>query len=119
MVLFCIFTSTATAESRIVFLGDSLTAGYGLDPDQAYPALLEARLDAEGIDATILNAGVSGDTSAGGLRRINWVLQQPTDILLIALGGNDGLRGLPTDALARNLTAIIDAARTKYPNIRI
>ncbi|MET3873081.1 arylesterase [Puniceicoccus vermicola] len=114
-----IFTSTAGGESRIVFLGDSLTAGYGLDPEQAYPALLESRLSDEGIEATVVNAGVSGDTSAGGLRRVNWVLSQPTDVLLVALGGNDGLRGQPTEALAENLTAIIETARSKYPDIQI
>ena len=119
MVLFVIFTSTAGGESRIVFLGDSLTAGYGLDPEQAYPALLESRLSDEGIEATVVNAGVSGDTSAGGLRRVNWVLSQPTDVLLVALGGNDGLRGQPTEALTENLTAIIETARSKYPDIQI
>ena len=102
-----------------MFLGDSLTAGFGLPPEEAYPALLEDQLAASGIDATVVNAGVSGDTSAGGLRRIDWILGPPTDILLIALGGNDGLRGLPTEALARNLTAMIESARARHPDIKI
>jgi acyl-CoA thioesterase-1 len=119
MIGFLIFTSPGGADSRIVFLGDSLTAGYGLDPDDAYPSLLESKLAVKGIEATVINAGVSGDTSAGGLRRVNWVLGSPTDVLIIALGGNDGLRGLPTKALAKNLTAIIAGARAQYPDIKI
>ncbi len=119
MVLFLVFSSATAAESRIVFLGDSLTAGYGLNPEEAYPALLERRLQDEGIEVTVINAGVSGDTSAGGLSRINWVLGRPTDVLVVALGGNDGLRGLPTTALAKNLTAIIEKARARYPDITI
>lgn len=116
---FGIFTSTTTAETRIVFLGDSLTAGYGLAQEESYPARLQSRLIADGFEATVLNAGVSGDTSAGGLRRVDWVLASPTDVLLIALGGNDGLRGLSTEALAQNLTGMIEAARARHPDITI
>ncbi len=119
MAVFPYFTSLAEDAPRIVFLGDSLTAGYGLDPDQAFPALLDARLSAEGIDATVVNAGVSGDTSAGGLRRLDWVLGPPTDVLVVALGGNDGLRGLPPEELASNLTEIIRSARESHPGITV
>lgn len=97
----------------VVFLGDSITAGYGLDKDQAYPALVGARLARE--PATMkwrtVNAGVSGDTSAGGLRRIDWVLKAKPDLVVIALGGNDGLRGLPVAELERNLRAIVGKVR--------
>src|SRR5436190_8971987 len=81
------------SPGRIVVLGDSITAGYGLNPDQAYPALLQQKLDAAGLPFTIVNAGVSGDTTAGGLRRLDWTLGRGADVLIIALGGNDGLRG--------------------------
>ena len=119
MVVFPYFTSLAEDAPRIVFLGDSLTAGYGLDQDQAFPALLDSRLSEEGIDATVVNAGVSGDTSAGGLRRLDWVLGRPTDVLVVALGGNDGLRGLPPEELASNLTEIIRSARESHPGITV
>lgn len=101
------------ARPRIVALGDSLTAGLGLSPSQAYPALLQTRLAAHGIEYDVVNAGVSGDTSAGGLRRLEWVLDGDVRILIVALGGNDGLRGLPPDALRSNLAAILDQARAR------
>ena len=117
---FPFFTSTVGATERIVFLGDSLTAGYGLDPDQAYPALIGERLENAGLDAVVVNAGVSGDTSAGGLRRLQWSLGTgKTDILVVALGGNDGLRGFPPGELQSNLTAIIAQARDTNPAIHI
>ncbi len=119
MLLLPLFTTPAVGSVRLVFLGDSLTAGYGLDRGEAFPALLEKRLRDEGFAVEVVNAGVSGDTSAGGLRRIDWVLSEPTDILLIALGGNDGLRGLPTTELAANLSAIIDRAREKHADLSI
>jgi acyl-CoA thioesterase-1 len=100
----------AAASSRvIVVLGDSLTAGPSLD--DAYPAQLEARLGREGYDYRVVNAGVSGDTSAGGLRRVDWVLRQQPEIVIVALGANDGLRGLPVPALRQNLVAIVDRVR--------
>lgn len=105
-------TATATPV-RIVALGDSLTAGYGLDADQAYPRLLEERLRAAGYAATVTNAGVSGDTSAGGLRRLDWALEGGADILIVALGGNDALRGLPVDELRRNLSGIVSRAKDR------
>jgi len=94
-----------------VVLGDSLTAGLGLPIDQAYPSLLQRRLEAEGFRFQIVNAGVSGDTSAGGLSRLDWALQGDVRILVVALGGNDALRGLPTDQLRQNLAQIIERAQ--------
>jgi len=103
----------ASTQPRIVALGDSLTAGLGLAPDQAYPALLQARLKGAGLDYEVINAGVSGDTSAGGLERLEWALQGNVKILIVALGGNDALRGLPAAALAANLSQIIERARAR------
>jgi acyl-CoA thioesterase-1 len=97
----------------LVVLGDSLTAGLGLDPDQAYPALLERGLRAEGVDLQLVNAGVSGDTTAAGLRRAEWSLAGDVRILIVALGGNDGLRGLPVDQMKRNLAEIVSLARRR------
>ncbi len=104
---------------RIVILGDSITAGYGLNPDKAYPALLQEKIDEAGLPHTIVNAGVSGDTTAGGLRRIAWALGSGADVLVIALGGNDGLRGISPEETKRNLLAIADKAREKSPAIEI
>lgn len=98
---------------RIVALGDSLTAGYGLLESQSYPALLQRLLDAEGYDFEVVNAGVSGDTSAGGLRRLDWVLDGDVRVVLVALGGNDALRGLSVDDLRRNLSEIISRVRAR------
>ncbi len=95
----------------VVFLGDSLTAGYGLAEEQAYPALIEARMRAAGIDLPVVNAGVSGDTTAGGLRRLDWILRRPVAVLFVALGGNDGLRGVPLAETRRNLAQIIERAQ--------
>ena len=99
---------------RIVALGDSLTAGYGLSSQQqAYPALLQERLDAEGYDFEVVNAGVPGDTTAGGVRRLDWVLDGDVRVLIVALGGNDGLRGLPVAEMKRNLSAIVAGAKSR------
>lgn len=98
---------------RIVCLGDSLTAGLGVSPDEAYPALLEERLRAAGYPYEVTNAGVSGDTSAGALRRLDWALGGDVRVLVVALGGNDGLRGLPVDAMRQNLSAIIEQAQSR------
>lgn len=92
----------------IVCLGDSITAGYGLREEQSYPALLQARLKAMGLPFRVVNAGVSGDTSAGGLARMDWLLKQRIDVLIVALGGNDGLRGLSPEQLRANLSAIVE-----------
>jgi acyl-CoA thioesterase I len=96
-----------------VFLGDSLTAGLGLQPSQSYPALLQARLTREGYAYHVVNAGVSGDTSAGGLRRLDWALDGDVAILVVALGANDGLRGLSPDELGKNLEAIVEAGKQR------
>lgn len=96
------------ARPEVVFLGDSLTAGLGLDTDLSFPALIQQRIDAAGLDFAVTNAGVSGDTSAGGLRRLEWALQGQPRVLVVALGGNDGLRGLDPAELQKNLAAIIE-----------
>lgn len=97
----------------MVVLGDSLTAGLGVRPDEAFPAVLQREIEAAGLAYTVVNAGVSGDTSAGGLRRLEWVLDGDVRVLVVALGGNDGLRGVPVEELRGNLAAIIDAARAR------
>jgi acyl-CoA thioesterase I len=97
----------ARAERVIVALGDSLTAGLGVAADEAYPALLEARLAREGYAYRVVNAGVSGDTTAGGLRRVDWVLRAKPEIAIVALGANDGLRAQSPQAMRENLTAIV------------
>jgi len=101
----------------VVALGDSLTAGLGLDIGEAYPALLERRLRADGYEVTVVNAGVSGDTTAAGLSRAEWALEGDVRILIIALGGNDGLRGLPVTQMKRNLNAIIALARDRGASV--
>jgi acyl-CoA thioesterase I len=104
-------TPAFAIEHVIVALGDSLTAGLGVGADEAYPALLEARLRREGFAYRVVNAGVSGDTSAGGLRRIDWALRLSPAVVIVALGANDGLRGQPPEALRDNLTRIVERAR--------
>ena len=105
----------ATAfHPRIVALGDSLTAGLGLAPEEAYPTLLQQRLDAAGLDFQMVNAGVSGDTSAGGLRRLDWALEGgDVQVLIVALGGNDALRGLPVEGLRASLSEIVERAQAR------
>lgn len=95
----------------LVFFGDSLTAGLGLSKEQAFPALIDARLRAEGRPWKVVNAGVSGDTTAGGVARLDWIYKQPVDVMFLCLGANDGLRGLPVAETERNLRAILDRAR--------
>lgn len=105
--------AAASDRPRIVVLGDSLTAGLGLPIDQAYPSLLQQRLDEQGLDYEVVNAGVSGDTSAGGLSRLDWSLQGDVRVLVVALGGNDGLRGLPPAELESNLARIIERGQAR------
>jgi acyl-CoA thioesterase I len=100
-----------TGVPLVAFLGDSLTAGLGLNEDQAYPALLERELRKEGTPVRVINAGVSGDTTAGGLSRLGWLLNQHPDVVVVALGGNDGLRGLPIEEADKNLREIIRRAQ--------
>jgi len=102
-----------TARPRIVFLGDSLTAGYGLAKEESVPSLVETRLRSEGYPYDVVNAGVSGDTSAGGLSRLDWSLEGDVRVLVIELGANDGLRGLPVAGMKRNLTEIITRAQSR------
>lgn len=111
------------AESQetktILFLGDSLTAGYGLPPEQAFPSLIGQRLRELDLPFTVISAGVPGETSAGGLRRIDWLLRRPVDILVLELGANDMLRGLPLDLTRQNLQSIIDKTRAANPDVKI
>jgi acyl-CoA thioesterase-1 len=103
----------SATRPRIVFLGDSLTAGLGLRRDQAVPALIQARLRSAGYPYDVINAGVSGDTSAGGLRRLDWALVGNVAVLVVELGANDGLRGLPVDQMRRNLNEIVTRAKQR------
>ncbi len=103
----------------ILFFGNSLTAGYQLEPSQAFPALIQKKIDALAWNFRVVNAGLSGDTTADGLRRIDWVLRNKVDVLFLELGANDALRGIPLDLTARNLQAIIDKVQKKYPGVRI
>ena len=105
--------STADERPKIVALGDSLTAGNGLLETESFPALLQQRIDTSGYEFEVINAGVSGDTSAGGLRRLDWVLTDDVRVVIVALGANDGLRGLSVDQMKRNLSAIIERVRAK------
>jgi acyl-CoA thioesterase-1 len=103
----------------VLFVGTSLTAGYGVGEDHAFPALIQAKIDSAGLPFQVVNAGVSGETSAGGLRRIDWMLQRPVDVLIVELGANDGLRGQPVDAMRENISGLIERARTRYPDIAL
>ena len=111
-------TLQTTEKKVILFFGDSLTAGYGLSTEDAFPALAEKQLNKSGKSVKVVNAGLSGETSAGGLSRIDWILRQPIDIFVLELGANDGLRGLPLDQTRKNLQAIIDKVKTKYPKVK-
>lgn len=103
----------------IVFLGTSLTAGLGVDPSEAYPAVVQARLDSAGLRYRVMNAGVSGETSAGALRRLDWILSRPVAVLVVETGANDGLRGQSPDSIRANLEAILDRAARATPPPRI
>lgn len=119
-----LFSDPANRKSdeliRVIFLGDSITAGYGLEAEEAYPALLQKKAD-EAFPGRIrmVNAGLSGDTTAGGLRRLDWVMGEGADVLLVALGGNDGLRGLDPGLTEGNLASIISRARELQPDVLI
>lgn len=106
-------------KKTIVFMGNSITAGYGLHLSQAFPALIQKRIDSLQQPYTVVNAGVSGEVSADGLARIDWVLKQPVDIFVLELGGNDGLRGIPVSETRKNLKAIIDKVKEKYASAQI
>lgn len=100
---------------RILFFGDSLTAGYGIEPEETYPALIQEKINQRGWNMQTVNAGLSGETSAGGLRRIDWILRRPIDVFVLELGANDGLRGIDTESTEENLQAILDRVRKKNP----
>lgn len=105
--------------ANILFFGDSITAGNGVDKDEAFPALIQEKVDSLGWSFDIQNGGLSGETSAGGLRRIDWMLSQPVDVFVLELGGNDGLRGIDVSSTKSNLQKIIEKVRQKYPQARI
>jgi acyl-CoA thioesterase I len=117
--LFALLICGAATPRTVLFLGNSVTAGYGLDPSQAYPALIQQRINAKGWNFKVINAGQSGDTSAGGLSRLDWLLRNKIDVLVLELGANDGLRGLPVEVTKKNLAAIIRRAKESYPNVRV
>lgn len=103
-------------QKRILFFGDSITAGYGIDEKKAFPAIIQQKIDSLGLPWKAVNAGLSGETSAGGLRRIDWLLREPVHVLVLELGGNDGLRGVAPSDTQENLEKIIDRTREKYPD---
>ncbi|MGN6249248.1 MAG: arylesterase [Ginsengibacter sp.] len=110
---------TTQNKKTILFFGNSLTAGYGVDPSEAYPALIQNKIDSLGLNYKVINAGVSGETTADGNSRIDWILKQPVDIFVLELGANDGLRGIPLKETKENLQSIIDKVKTKYPKAKI
>ncbi|QDA62154.1 arylesterase [Hymenobacter jejuensis] len=111
--------ASASAKQTILFFGNSITAGLGVEPEQAFPALVGQKIDSAGLGYTVVNAGLSGETTAGGRSRVGWVLRRPVAVFVLELGGNDGLRGLPLSATRRNLQAIIDTVRRRSPQARI
>jgi acyl-CoA thioesterase-1 len=119
LVIAFIITIQVPQEKTILFFGDSLTAGYGLSPEEAFPALIEKQLNKAGKRVKVVNAGLSGETSAGGLGRIDWIMRQPIDVFVLELGANDGLRGLPVAQTITNLQAIIDKVKARQPNAKI
>jgi acyl-CoA thioesterase-1 len=106
-------------KKTIVFFGNSLTAGYGLSPSEAFPALIQKKIDSLNLPYTVVNAGVSGETSSGGNSRIDWVLRQPLDVFVLELGANDGLRGIPISETRKNLQAIIDKVKAAKPSAKL
>jgi len=112
-------SAAGDVEPTILFIGTSLTAGYGVDPNDAFPAVVGRMLDSAGHPARIINAGVSGETSAGARTRIDWVLRRPADVIILETGANDGLRGLSVTAARDNIQAILDRIRTKQPSARV
>ncbi len=117
--LLIMLAGAAPQGGVILFLGDSITAGNGLELSQAFPALIQEKIDAKGWRFKAVNAGQSGDTSAGALDRLNWLLKNPVEVLVLELGGNDGLRGLPVEATRKNLQLIIDRTKEKYPSAKV
>jgi acyl-CoA thioesterase-1 len=118
-IIVCMTLFQEHTAKTILFFGDSLTAGYGLSTEEAFPALVEKLLTKDGKTVKVINGGLSGETTAGGLSRIDWTLRQPIDVFVLELGANDGLRGLPLEQTKKNLQAIIDKVRVKYPKVKI
>lgn len=119
LLLLCFTNSYAQDDQTILFFGDSITAGYGLQTEQAFPALIQQKIDSLDLNYNVVNAGLSGETTAGGLRRVDWILQQHVDIFVLELGGNDGLRGIDPQSSKENLQGIIDKVEQKYPDAEI
>lgn len=109
----------AAEQNTLLFIGDSLTAGYGLDPDESYPALVQKKIETAGLPWRVVNAGLSGDTTAGGLRRLDWILRQKVNLIVIELGANDGLRGIAPEVTKDNLRKIIERIRRTTPETAI
>jgi len=107
--------ATTAGMKNIIFFGNSITAGYGVEPTEAFPARIGEKLDSLKLPYRVINAGLSGETTAGGKNRIDWILRQPVDVFVLELGGNDGLRGIPITETRQNLQAIIDKVREKNP----
>jgi acyl-CoA thioesterase-1 len=112
-------TPAPAAKKNILFFGNSLTAAYQLSPEQGFTAILQRRIDSLGLAYTCVNAGLSGETTADGVQRVAWVLRQPVDVFVLELGGNDALRGLPVEESRKNLQAIFEQVRAKYPQCRL
>lgn len=124
MLVFLFVAAIAVAEEKarkrtILFLGDSLTSGYGLSAEVAFPAVIQAKIDSLGLGYEVVNAGISGETTSAGLSRMNWMLKRRIDVLVIELGANDGLRGVPLKVTRQNLQAIIDSSRKAYPKVNV
>lgn len=117
--VFALLLVQNNSQKTILFFGDSLTAGYGLTVEQAFPALIEQDLKQKGKNVKVINSGLSGETSAGGLTRIDWVLRQPIDVFVLELGANDGLRGVPLAETKKNLQAIVNKVLAKNPKAKI
>jgi len=112
-------SATITKKKSIVFYGNSLTAGYGVSPSEAFPAIIQKKIDSLSLPYNVINAGVSGETSSGGKTRIDWILREPVDIFVLELGANDGLRGTPLSETKKNLQNIIDKVKAKYPGSKL
>lgn len=113
-------SNTVSVETKnILFFGNSLTAGLGVEQDEAFPAIIENKIDSLKLPYKIINAGLSGETSAAGKSRINWLLKQKVDVFVLELGANDGLRGIPVTETSKNLQDIIDQVKAKYPDVKL
>ena len=124
MLVFLFVAAIAVAAEKarkrtILFLGDSLTSGYGLSTEVAFPAVIQAKIDSLGLGYEVVNAGISGETTSAGLSRMNWMLKRRIDVLVIELGANDGLRGVPLKVTRQNLQAIVDSSRKVYPKVNV